>query len=211
MSAPLRLAVHGAGGRLGQLIVAEAERAGVYAGPITRDGGVPDANVVIDVSRPEGTAALLPRLSGQALLIGTTGALPWAALQAYAARAPVQISANFSAGLPLLLELVRRAVPALPPGWDIEIVELHHKHKVDAPSGTSLRLEAAAGRPVVHHSLRAGDAIGEHTVYLCGPGERLELKHVATRREVFAIGALREARALLDAPPGLRGGPDDGR
>jgi 4-hydroxy-tetrahydrodipicolinate reductase len=197
-----RLAIHGATGRLGRLIVAEAGAA--YAGPVGRSGPVPACDVVIDVSSAAGLAALLPRLSGQPLLVGSTGALPWDALEAYGARAPVAVVPNFSAGVPLLIELVEAAVGALPPGWSIEILEAHHSHKLDAPSGTARRLVQATGAPdTPTHSIRAGDTIGEHTVWLAGPGERIELKHVATRREVFALGALRWARDLLNLPAGL--------
>lgn len=206
MSAPLRVGVHGATGKLGRLIIAQAatQPADFLAVSLPRTGALPPCDVVIDVSRPEGLAALLPRLHGQPLLVGTTGALPWDALRAYADTAPVEVRANFSVGVPLLIDLLRVAAAALPPGWDVEIVELHHNQKVDAPSGTALRLAAAIDGPVTHHSLRAGDAIGEHTVFLCGPGERIELKHIATRREVFAIGALRCATALVHAPCGLK-------
>lgn len=193
-----RVAVHGATGRLGRLIVAEAGAR--YAGPVGREGPVPDCDVVIDVSTPEGLAGLLPRLTGQPLLVGTTGLLP--DLSVYAQRAPVAVVANFSLGVPTLLELVREAVARLP-GWHVEVVEAHHSAKRDAPSGTALRLLDAIGRPVPTHSLRVGDTVGEHTVWLAGPGERLELKHTATRREVFAIGALRWADDLLGRPPGL--------
>lgn len=194
----VRVAVHGATGRLGRLIAAEAGDR--FAGPVGRTGPVPDCDVVIDVSSPDGLAALLPRLSGQPLLVGTTGDLP--DLSAYAARAPVAVVANFSAGIPLLLDLVAEAVARLP-GWTVEIVEAHHEAKKDAPSGTAKRLARAVGRDVPSHSLRVGDTVGEHTVWLAGPGERVELKHVATRREVFAIGALRHADALAGEAPGL--------
>jgi len=199
---PPSIAVHGASGRLGRLIVHEAgER---YAGPVGRQGWVPPCDVVIDVSSPQGLAALLPRLQGQALLVGTTGALPMDALRAYAEQAPVAVLSNFSAGVPLLLDALARLVPALPEGWQIEVVEAHHAAKQDAPSGTAKRIVQAIGRPdVPTHSLRVGDTVGEHTVWLSGPGERLELKHVATRREVFAIGALRHARWLVQQGPGL--------
>lgn len=193
-----RVAVHGATGRLGRLIAAEA--GGRYAGPVGRQGAAPDCDVVIDVSTPEGLAALLPRLTGQPLVVGTTGALP--DLSAYAARAPVAVVANFSAGVPVLLDLAREAVARLP-GWHVEVVEAHHAAKRDAPSGTAKRLIEAIGQDVPAHSLRLGDTVGEHTVWLAGPGERIELKHVATRREVFAIGALRWADDLLGRAPGI--------
>jgi 4-hydroxy-tetrahydrodipicolinate reductase len=201
--AAVKVSVHGATGRLGALIVTEAGTD--YVGPVERGGAVPACDVVIDVSSAAGTAALLPRLTGQALVVGSTGELPMDALRAYAQHAAVAVVPNFSVGIPLLLDLVQRAVGALPPGWDIEIVEAHHHHKLDSPSGTAKRLARAVGRPdVPTHSLRVGDTFGEHTVWLCGPGERIELKHVATRREVFAIGAMRWARALVVAGPGLQ-------
>lgn len=196
------IAVHGASGRLGRLIVQEL--AGSYAGPIARQGPVPACDVVIDVTSAEGTAALLQRLDGQALLVGTTGDLPMQALERYAERAPVCLVSNFSAGVPLMISMLEQLAQRLPQGWEIELVEAHHKHKLDAPSGTAKRLLRATGRDDVPcHSLRIGDTVGEHTVYLAGPGERIELTHVATRREVFAIGALRHARWLSTQAPGL--------
>lgn len=200
--AGVRIAVHGAGGRLGTLIAEQAGEA--FAGPVGRTGALPACDVVVDVSSPEGTRALLRRLTGQPLVVGTTGALPMDALVSYAARAPVALVPNFSVGVPLLLELVEQAVGKLPPGWDIEVVESHHNQKLDAPSGTAKRILRAIGREgVPAHSLRLGDEVGTHTVYLAGPGERIELKHVATRREVFAIGAVRWARELHGRAPGL--------
>ena len=201
----MRIAVHGARGRLGQLIMTEA---GGAAAPLGRGEAVPDCDVVIDVTSAEGLADLLPRLSGQPLVVGTTGDLPMDALAAYAAQAPVAIVPNFSAGVPMLIDLIRAAIAAMPPEWDVEIIESHHNQKKDAPSGTAKRLARAvtdAGGPKPPmHSLRVGDTVGEHTVWLSGPGERLELKHVATRREVFSIGAIRWARELMSAGPGLR-------
>ena len=137
----VKVSVQGATGRLGTLIVKEAGPN--YVGAVERSGSVPACDVVIDVSSAAGIAALLPRLSGQALVVGTTGELPMDALRAYAEHAPVAIVPNFSVGVPLLLDLVQRAVGALPPGWDIEIVEAHHHHKLDAPSGTAKRLARA--------------------------------------------------------------------
>ncbi len=202
----VRIAVHGAGGRLGGLIVQEAGDA--YVGPVPHEGAIPDCDVVIDVTSADGLRALLLRLSGQALLVGTTGDLPLAALEAYAQTAPVAVVPNFSAGVPLLIELLTEAIGKMPDDWRVEITEAHHDQKMDAPSGTAKRLaraasEAGADVPEVH-SVRVGDTIGEHTVWLAGPGERIELTHVATRREVFAIGAIRWARRLVGMKPGLR-------
>lgn len=201
----LRIAIQGASGKLGQLIAEEL--GSEYVGAILREGEIPECDVVIDVSSAEGTTALLPRLSGQALLIGTTGALPLSDIEAYAAHAPVAIVPNFSVGVPAVIELLKQLVPMLPEGWDIEIVEAHHNQKKDAPSGTAKRLAKAieSVRPgsVPTHALRIGDTFGEHTVYLSGPGERIELKHVATQRRVFAIGAKRWAHQLPQMPKGL--------
>lgn len=202
----MRFGVFGATGRLGRLILAELGPTDDEGIDLPREGKLPDCDVVIDVSSPVGTATLLGRLGGQPLLVGTTGELPLMALQAYSAEAPVALVANFSLGVPLLLDLITRAVGRLPEGWEIEVVEAHHKAKRDAPSGTAIRmLEAIGPRPggVPTHCLRVGDTVGEHSIWLAGPGERIELKHVATRREVFAIGALRHARWLLEQPPGL--------
>ncbi|MEL6349713.1 MAG: dihydrodipicolinate reductase C-terminal domain-containing protein [Myxococcota bacterium] len=203
----MNVAIHGARGRLGSLIEAEAVATDVYAGPVPRGGPVPECDVVIDVTSADGLHDLLDRLSGQPLVVGTTGDLPIEKLEAYAYSAPVAIVPNFSAGVPLLLDLIQQAVRALPDGWDLEIVEVHHNQKKDAPSGTARRMaravEDAGGTVNASHSLRVGDTTGEHTLWLSGPGERLELKHVATRRAVFAIGALRWARKILSMPPGL--------
>lgn len=200
----MRIAVHGASGRLGQLIMTEA---GEAATPLGRGEAVPDCDVVIDVTSAQGLTELLPRLSGQPLVVGTTGELPLEALAAYAVQTPVAIVPNFSAGVPMLIDLIRAAVGAMPPGWDVEIIESHHNQKKDAPSGTAKRLARAVtdagGQTPQLHSLRVGDTVGEHTIWLSGPGERLELKHVATRRAVFAIGALRWARRIGDLPPGV--------
>ena len=201
-----RVAIHGASGRLGQLIATEADSD--FAGPVPREGAVPAAEVIIDVSSAAGLSALIGRLSGQPLLIGTTGELPLAEIEAYGETAPVAIVPNFSAGVPLLLELIQQAVAKMPDEWRVEIIEAHHDQKKDAPSGTAKRMQRAvtdaggeAAPPT--HAIRAGDTIGEHTIWLAGPGERLELKHVATRREVFAIGALRWAAWLTQQPPGV--------
>ena len=196
-----RIAVHGAFGRLGALIVAELGEQSVEVVP--RTGAVPECDVIIDVSSPKGTAELLTRLTNQALVVGTTGDLPMNQLNNYAMQASVAIVPNFSVGIPLLLNLIEQATRILPEGWHIEVVEAHHSAKKDSPSGTAKRLVQAIGREVPTHSLRVGDTFGEHTVWMCGPGERLELKHVATRREVFAIGAVRWAKWLAQQPIGL--------
>jgi len=209
----MRISLQGAEGRLGRLIVEELARvseahAVVYAGPVLRNGVLPQCDVVVDVSSAQGTESLLERMDGQALVVGTTGDLPMDAIAAYAKRAPVAIVPNFSVGIPMLLDLLEQAIRCLPDGWKLEVMETHHVHKKDAPSGTAKRLAASirkqmGGVEVPVSSQRVGETFGEHTVQLTGPGERLELKHVATHREVFAIGAVRWARWLVEQPVGL--------
>ncbi len=223
MTIPLRLLIHGASGRMGRALLRlasadpqlrvvaaisargsvppEAEACPVL--PAVRLGEAAEFDVAIDFSLPEGFDPLLALCRDRArpLVSGTTGlsARQQAALQTASARIAVLWSANFSLGVAVLNELVRQAAAALP-GWDADIVEAHHVHKKDAPSGTALALGAAiiAGRGRAPHyaSLRAGDIVGEHTVQLTGEGERIELVHRASNRDIFARGALEAARRL---------------
>lgn len=189
---------------------------------------LPGVDVVIDFSRAEAVAATAEACAaaGVALLVGTTG-LDEATrkqLDAAGSRIPVLVAANTSLALNVLLELVERAARALPLGYDIEIFEAHHRHKVDAPSGTALALgeAAAAGRemrlprPVpltgvapgprlagIGFSVaRGGDVVGEHDVRFLGAGEQLRLMHVATDRAIFARGAVAAALWLAGQSPG---------
>lgn len=247
----VRLAVIGAGGRLGRRIVAHALRGGqltlvaglgrpgsaavgvdlgLLAGeeaagvPLTDDpAALASADVVIDVSLPGALPDLVPFLTGRALVRGVTGGADEGALATLADHAPVLQAANFSAGVHVLADLVARAAVALP-DYDLEVVEAHHRHKRDAPSGTALLLAQAAshargrtlddavygrsgqspprGPEIGIHAVRAGDVVGEHTVWIAGEGERLLLGHVATSRDTFALGALRAARWLVGQPSG---------
>jgi 4-hydroxy-tetrahydrodipicolinate reductase len=179
------------------------------------------AEVALDFTLPAATLANVAacRERGVALLVGTTGLAEEAraALEAAAARIAVLKAANTSLGINLLARLVEQAAAALPAEYDIEILDAHHRYKVDAPSGTALTLgeAAAAGRGSALRTLtagirtghagarregtigfavvRAGDIVGEHTVLYAGPGERLELTHRAHDRMTFAYGALRAA------------------
>lgn len=194
--------------------------AAAYArGPARTDAGIdiaaskqlsdaPFFDVAIDFSLPDAFDAILAlcRSRGAALVSGTTGLddAQRARLQAAAADIPVLWSANFSLGVAVLADLVQRAASTLR-DWDCDIVEAHHVHKKDAPSGTALRLgEAvvAGGGDARYTSLRAGDIVGEHTVQFAGAGERVELIHRATDRDVFARGALLAATWLARQPPG---------
>ncbi len=194
------------------------------------------SDVVIDFSTPEASVAHAQRAaaSGKALVIGTTGldAAANAALGTAAKRAPLLWAPNMSLGVNVLLGLVAQAAQRLSPDYDIEILEMHHRHKVDAPSGTALALGRAAaegrGIDLGAHSqrvrdgitgprrrgdigfatLRGGDNAGEHHVIFAAEGEQIELSHRATSRRIFARGAVAAARWLADKPPGLYGMKD---
>lgn len=169
----------------------------------------PAFDVAVDFSLPEGFDVVLSacRARGAALVSGTTGLSTGqlAALDAAASGIPVLWAANFSLGVVVLEDLARRAAQALA-GWDVDIVESHHVHKKDAPSGTALALGQAVASvrdsAPNYASLRAGDIVGEHTVQFTGPGERIELVHRATNRDIFARGALHAATRLAGKPAG---------
>jgi len=189
------------------------------------------SDAVLDFTTPSAALAhaALAAASGKAHVIGTTGidAAGEAKLAEAAARAPIVYAGNMSLGVNLLAELVTQVARSLDPAWDIEIIEMHHRHKVDAPSGTALLLgrAAAAGRNVKLEevaergrdgitgarksgtigftALRGGDVVGEHSVIFATEGERVELTHKATSREIFARGALRAARWAAGRKPGL--------
>ncbi len=184
-----------------------------------------DAEVVIDFSLPEGLVGAVPFLGTRALVTGTTGldADQRARRDAHAERGPLLVAANFSLGVNLLLDLVRRAARAMPEA-DLEIVETHHRSKIDAPSGTALALAAAAeagrGGPAERisgrsgqvgkrppgeiglHALRGGDVVGDHAVWFLADGERVSLTHAASSRVTFARGAVRAARWIAGRGPG---------
>jgi 4-hydroxy-tetrahydrodipicolinate reductase len=186
------------------------------------DAVVRGCDVLIDFTRPAGTLAHLAACAnaGVAAVIGTTGfdAAGNAQIARYAEATPIVFAANMSIGITVLAELVEQAAQRLGDGFDVEIVEMHHRHKIDAPSGTALRLgeAAAAGahidlaqhgvyaregvtgerkaKTIGFATLRGGDVVGENTVIIAGAGERLELTHRATSRQNFAAGAVRAAR-----------------
>lgn len=170
--------------------------------------GVPAFDALVDFSLPEAfdPALALCAQRGAALVSGTTdlSEAQRAAMQAASRKIPLLWASNFSLGVAVLAELVERAAAALP-GWDCDIVEAHHAQKQDAPSGTALTLGQAAGSAgaAVHYaSLRAGDIVGEHLVQFAGMGERIELAHRATNRDIFARGALHVAARLAGKPAG---------
>ena len=173
------------------------------------------ADVVIEFTSPEATVEHVRIAShvGKPIAVGTTGLSEeqMAVLKVTAKTIPVLYSPNMSLGVNVLYELAQLAAERLGGAfYDVEIIESHHREKKDAPSGTAKRLRErlvavqTTRRPEIPiHSVRAGDIVGDHTVILAGPSERLELTHRAHGREVFARGALAAARFLVKQPPGL--------
>ncbi|MCH2546434.1 MAG: 4-hydroxy-tetrahydrodipicolinate reductase [Alphaproteobacteria bacterium] len=192
---------------------------------------VAQSDMVIDFTSPASTLALAEQAAatGTPLIIGTTGLAnaQFEVLEHFANSAPLLWASNMSVGVTLLNELVREVAKKLDPDFDIEVVEMHHRHKVDAPSGTALSLGRAAAegrqidfdamanlsreghtgaRPIGEigfATLRGGDVIGDHTVIFAGPGERIELTHKSSSRSIYAYGALRAVRWLKGKPAGL--------
>ncbi|KAF0100384.1 MAG: dapB [bacterium] len=210
------------------------ELIGVHLGANIREDvaeALDSADVLIDFTRPEATLRHLDICArkGVGLVIGTTGfdAAGKAAIAAAANTIPIVFAPNMSVGVNLALRLLDTAARVLNEGFDIEIVEAHHRHKVDAPSGTALRMgevvAAALGRDlkscavygregvtgerdastIGFATVRGGDIVGDHTVLFAGVGERLEITHKASSRMTFALGALRAARFLAGRKTGL--------
>lgn len=195
--------------------------------------GLANADVLIDFTRPEGTLAHLAACvqHGVQLVIGTTGfdAAGKAAITAAAERIGIVMAPNMSIGVNVTLELLKQAARALATGYDIEIVEAHHRHKVDAPSGTALKMgeviAAELGRDLSQcavygregvtgerdpstigfATVRGGDVVGDHTVMFMGTGERIEITHKSSSRATYAQGSLRAVRFLAGRSKGLYG------
>lgn len=256
----LGIAVIGAGGRMGRMLIDVIQRdPGVHlAAAVDRGGGaavgrdagelagagacgvpvgddsaaaIAAADAVIDFSLPEATAKVAGACAdaGRPLVLGTTGLgdAEQEAVRRLAGHAPVMQAANYSTGVTLLTALVEQAARAIGAHSDVEILEAHHRNKVDAPSGTALRLgETVAGvlnrdlaqsavygreghtgardrETIGFETVRAGDIVGEHTVLFAGDGERVELTHKASSRTTFAAGAVRAAQWVAEQPPGL--------
>jgi 4-hydroxy-tetrahydrodipicolinate reductase len=194
-------------------------------------GALAGADVLVDFTRPAGTLAHIDACEkhGTALVVGTTGFsdAQKARLVEGARRLPMVWSPNFAIGVNVVFQLAQTAAAALGEGYDVEIVEAHHRHKVDAPSGTALKLgELIAGalgrdlgkvathgragdtgeRPaqaIGFHAIRGGDIVGEHTVIFAGPGERVEVAVRSQSRMTYAAGALRAAKWLRGRGAGL--------
>ena len=258
-SIPCRVAVAGASGRMGRMLI-EAIRASddcVLAGAldvpsspgigsdacaflgyasgvtITSDlkVGLQNADVLIDFTRPEGTLAHMVVCAelGVKAVIGTTGFTDAqkAELDAFAQRTAIMFSPNMSVGVNVTLKLLQMAAKAMSTGYDIEIIEAHHRHKVDAPSGTALKMgeviAEALGRDlkdcavyaregvtgerdpssIGFATIRGGDIVGDHTVLFAGIGERIEVTHKSSSRATYAQGALRAVRFLAAHKTGM--------
>jgi len=234
----MKIAIVGAAGRMGKMLVALAD-----ANPALEVVAKVDVAEGYDKTWPAGTEAVIdfsfhsavPAFvakaaeEGLAYVLGTTGlsSEEQQAVDAAAQRIPVVQSGNYSLGVNLLLNLVQTAAKVLGPEYDVEVVEMHHRHKKDAPSGTALMLAkaAAAGRGVdfaaaavygrkgivgerpegeiAVHALRGGSVVGDHTVMFAGEVERVELTHRAQSREAFAAGALKAAQWAAGRKPGI--------
>jgi 4-hydroxy-tetrahydrodipicolinate reductase len=236
---PLRVAVAGSSGRMGQMLIETVQAAADCTLTGTLDlgtdirAGLAQAQVLIDFTRPEGTLAQLAvcRELGIKVVIGTTGFsdVEKAQIAEYARHIAIVMAPNMSVGVNVVLKLLDMAARALAEDYDIEIVEAHHRHKVDAPSGTALKmgevLATARGRElrdcavygregvtgergpgtIGFATVRGGDIVGDHTVMFCGTGERIEITHRSASRATYAQGSLRAARFLADKPHGLFG------
>ena len=258
-TSPLRIAIAGASGRMGRMLIEavmaadDCQLAGALDVPgspalgqdaagflgrtsgvhITADlkSGVANAEVLIDFTRPEGTMAHLAacRELGVKLVIGTTGLTDAqkAEIAAQAKHIAIVQSPNMSVGVNVLMRLLDVAARALSEGYDIEIIEAHHRHKVDAPSGTALAMgetiAAALGKnlkdcavyaregvtgerdpsTIGFATIRGGDIIGDHTALFAGTGERIEISHKSGSRAGYAQGSVRAARFLRDKATGL--------
>ncbi|HSW07899.1 4-hydroxy-tetrahydrodipicolinate reductase [Aquabacterium sp.] len=256
---PLRIAITGASGRMGHMLIEavlaapDCQLAGALDLPdspsLGQDAGAPlgrntgvaitsdlraglaNAQVLIDFTRPAGTLAHLAlcRELGVKCVVGTTGfsAEQKAEIGAVARDIAVMMAPNMSVGVNVVMKLLDQAARALNQGYDIEVIETHHRHKVDAPSGTALQmgevLASALGRSLADcavyaregvtgerdpstigfSAIRGGDIIGDHTVLFAGIGERIEITHKSTSRVAYAQGSLRAARFLAGQARGL--------
>jgi 4-hydroxy-tetrahydrodipicolinate reductase len=248
----VKIAVAGAGGRMGAALIEAIQADGALelaaaldapgspalgreVGGIKVSSDVPAAlaasDLLIDFTRPEGSLRHLEACLKQekALVIGTTGfsAAQMKTIAEAAKRIPIVLSPNFAVGVNVLFKIAETAARALGDAYDVEIIEAHHRHKVDAPSGTALKLGAVVAaalqrkiddvqkhgrqgdtgeRPpkeIGFHAIRGGDIVGEHTALFAGAGERLELTVRSQSRTTYASGAVRAAKWLRRRPAGL--------
>lgn len=233
----IRYAISGAGGRMGRMLIEavdaapDAELAAAFDVGDDPEAALANADCLIDFTRPEGTLKHLEicRRRGVNMVIGTTGftAEQKQAIVATARDIPVVFAPNMAIGVNAVFKLLDVAARILNEGYDIEVIEAHHRHKVDAPSGTALRMgevvAAALGRDLSEcaiygreghtgerpatqigfSTIRGGDIVGDHTVLFAGTGERIEITHKSASRMSYALGSLRAARFLRGRKSGL--------
>jgi 4-hydroxy-tetrahydrodipicolinate reductase len=232
---PLSILINGSRGRMGQALAGAAKEMGLTVGAAVDVGddvaaGLVQSDVIVDFSSHAATRAVLELAVAKKkpVVLGTTGhsAEEKKLLLALAAKVPCVWAGNFSVGVNLLFALTRRAAGVLGSDYDAEVIEMHHRFKKDAPSGTAARLleiileerkltadalrhgrEGIVGErtstEVGIHALRGGDVVGDHTVMFAALGERVELTHKASDRGIFARGALRAAQWVVSQPPGV--------
>jgi 4-hydroxy-tetrahydrodipicolinate reductase len=233
----LKVAVSGSSGRMGKMLIDainasdDCELAGQLDIGIDIHAELQNADYLIDFTRPEGTMAHLAvcKELNVKMVIGTTGFsdAEKAEIEAASKDIAIMLAPNMSVGVNVTLKLLEMAAKAMSTGYDIEIIETHHRHKVDAPSGTALKMgeviSDALGRDLKGHAvfaregitgardpqaigfsaIRGGDIVGDHTVMFAGTGERIEITHKSSNREGYALGALRAVRYLETQKTGL--------
>jgi 4-hydroxy-tetrahydrodipicolinate reductase len=233
----LKIAVAGSSGRMGKMLIDainasdDCELAGQLDIGIDIHAELQNADYLIDFTRPEGTMAHIKVCQelNVKMVIGTTGFsdAEEAEIAAASKNIAIMLAPNMSVGVNVTLKLLEMAAKAMSTGYDIEIIETHHRHKVDAPSGTALKMgeviSDALGRDLKGHAvfaregitgardpqaigfsaIRGGDIVGDHTVMFAGTGERIEITHKSSNREGYALGALRAVRYLATQKTGL--------
>ncbi len=233
----LRILVTGCKGRMGQAVIRAAEADGGTAVGAAIDmgdsleEGIAKSDVVVDFTSHHFSSELIAGClkHGKPLVMGTTGHTNEErdAIRAASAKLPIVFAANFSVGVNTLFWLTRQTAKVLGDGFDLEVIEMHHNKKIDAPSGTARRLVeilceetkvsyendtrhgrkgdvgARTKKEIGVHALRGGDVVGDHTVIFAGQGERVELTHKASSRDTFATGAVRAALWLAGQKAGL--------
>jgi 4-hydroxy-tetrahydrodipicolinate reductase len=233
----IRYAIAGANGRMGKMLIEavnaadDAELAAAFDIGDDVEAAIANADCLIDFTRPEGTLKHLEicRRHGVHAVIGTTGfsAEQKQQIEAIAREIPIVFAPNMAVGVNAVFKLLDVAARILNEGYDVEVIEAHHRHKVDAPSGTALRMgevvAAALGRSldecaiygreghtgerpatqIGFSTIRGGDIVGDHMVLFAGTGERIEITHKSASRMSYALGSLRAARFLRGKQNGL--------
>ena len=216
-NSPVRVMLVGAAGRMGKTVREIAQNdpeiqiAGLCDLGDSIEPAMKNCDVAIDFSQADSIDEIGRAASqhGKSIVIGTTGHSQQQrkTIEAAAHSVAIVLASNFSVGVNVLFWLTQKAAKLLGSDFNSEIVETHHKMKKDAPSGTAKTLaellKAVRNSEIPIQSIREGDVVGEHTVIFRGPTERLELTHRAASRDIFALGALRAAKWIINKPPGL--------